>query len=97
MKHIDTPDNTVETSFDFTPKNYDCVKKVLSKYPANYKQLGIIPLLDLAQRQNDGSLSVAAMDRVAQICEVGPVMVYEVASSYTMFNHMKVGKYFIQL
>ena len=37
------------------------------------------------------------MDRVAQICEVGPVMVNEVASSYTMFNHMKVGKYFIQL
>lgn len=95
--HIDTPDNTVETSFDFTPENYKLVKNVLSKYPANYKQSGIIPLLDLAQRQNGGWLPVAAMDKVAQICEVGPVMVYEVASFYTMFNRTKVGKYFIQL
>jgi len=95
--HIDTPDNKMETRFDFNTENYERVKKVLSKYPTNYKQSGIIPLLDLAQRQNGGWLPVAAMDKVAQICEVAPVMVYEVASFYTMFNRTKVGKYFIQL
>jgi len=95
--HIDTPDNTVETKFDFTEENYKLVKNVLSKYPTNYKQSGIIPLLDLAQRQNGGWLPVAAMDKVAQIVEVDPARVYEVASFYTMFNRTKVGKYFIQL
>merc|ERR550539_439581 len=95
--HIDTPDNTVETHFDFTPDNYNRVKSILGKYPTNYKQSGIIPLLDLAQRQNGGWLPVAAMDKVAQICDVKPSRVYEVASFYTMFNRTKVGKYFIQL
>lgn len=57
----------------------------------------MIPLLDLAQRQNGGWLPLSAMNKVAQICEVAPVRVYEVASFYTMFNRTPVGKYFIQL
>ena len=57
----------------------------------------MIPLLDLAQRQSGGWLPVAAMQKVAQICNVNPSRVYEVASFYTMFNRTKVGKYFIQL
>jgi NADH dehydrogenase (ubiquinone) flavoprotein 2 len=73
------------------------VAKVLAKYPNNYKQSGIIPLLDLAQRQHGGWLPVAAMDKVAQICDAAPARVYEVASFYTMFNREKRGKYFIQL
>jgi NADH dehydrogenase (ubiquinone) flavoprotein 2 len=95
--HLDTPDNTVETKFDFSDENYERVKLILSKYPDNYKQSGIIPLLDLAQRQHGGWLPVAAMDKVAQIVDVNPARVYEVASFYTMFNRQKVGKYFIQL
>lgn len=70
---------------------------ILGRYPANYKQAGIIPLLDLAQRQSGGWLPLAAMDKVAKIVGVAPVKVYEVASFYTMFNRTKVGKYFIQV
>lgn len=95
--HIDTSDNKVVTHFDFTEENYVFVNKILNKYPNNYKQSGIIPLLDLAQRQNGGWLPVAAMDKVAKIVECAEVRVYEVASFYTMFNREKVGKYFIQL
>jgi len=40
---------------------------------------------------------LAAMNKVAEICEVPPMRVYEVAAFYTMFNREKVGKYFIQL
>mmetsp|Transcript_28882 Transcript_28882/g.52856 ORF Transcript_28882/g.52856 Transcript_28882/m.52856 type:complete len:260 (-) Transcript_28882:1541-2320(-) len=95
--HLDQEGNTVETFFDFTTENYKRVKMVLGKYPVNYKQSAIIPLLDLAQRQHGGWLPVAAMDKVAQITEVHPARVYEVASFYTMFNRTPVGKYFIQL
>lgn len=70
---------------------------ILGKYPKNYKQSGIIPLLDLAQRQNGGWLPLAAMDKVATIVDVDPMRVYEVATFYTMFNREPVGKYFIQL
>ena len=54
-------------------------------------------MLDLAQRQNGGWLPLTAMQKVAQITETPPVRVYEVASFYTMFNRVPVGKYFIQL
>lgn len=95
--HIDTEDNKATTYFDFTEANYALVDKILSKYPANYKQSGIIPLLDLAQRQHGGWLPLAAMDKVAQIVGAAPARVYEVASFYTMFNRQKRGKYFLQL
>lgn len=52
--------------------------EVLSRYPSNYKQSGVIPVLDLAQQQNQGWLSLAAMNRVANILEMAPIRVYEV-------------------
>jgi NADH dehydrogenase (ubiquinone) flavoprotein 2 len=73
------------------------VKHILGKYPVHYKRAAVIPLLDLAQRQNGGWLPVAAMNKVAAITETAPVRVYEVASFYTMFNRVPVGKYFLQL
>lgn len=96
-QHRDTEDNTEETYFDFSPENHKRVEMVLSRYPKNYKQAGIIPLLDLAQRQCGGWIPLAAMDKVAKCCQVPPAKVYEVATFYTMFNRTKVGKYFIQL
>ena len=39
----------------------------------------------------------AAMDKVAKVIDTPPVLVYEVATFYTMFNREKVGKYFIQV
>ena len=70
---------------------------IMGRYPDNYKQAAIIPLLDLAQRQAGGFLPVAAMDKVAKTVGAAPIKVYEVATFYTMFNREKVGKYFIQL
>lgn len=95
--HKDTDDNKNTTFFDFTPENHKRVDMILSRYPENYRQAGIIPLLDLAQRQAGGWLPLAAMDKVAKVVGVAPVRVYEVATFYTMFNREKVGKYFIQL
>ena len=57
----------------------------------------MIPLLELAQRQNSNWLPISAMNRVAQILEVPRIRVYEVATFYTMFNRDPVGKYFVQL
>ena len=70
---------------------------IIDRYPENYRQAGIIPMLDLAQRQAGGWLPLAAMDKVAKVLDVPPVRVYEVATFYTMFNRTKVGKYFIQV
>lgn len=95
--HRNTDDNTPETFFDFTPENFKRVEHIIGRYPKNYKQAAMIPLLDLAQRQCGGWLPLAAMDKVAKVLEIPAIRVYEVASFYTMFNRTKVGKYFIQL
>lgn len=57
----------------------------------------MIPLLDLAQRQNSNWLPISAMNHVAKILEVPRMRVYEVATFYTMFNRDPIGKYFVQL
>eukprot|EP00899_Mesostigma_viride_P009944 jgi/Mesvir1/18951/Mv18920-RA.1 len=97
FNHIDTPDNNADTPFDFTPENMKKVEKLLSHYPANYKRSAVIPLLDLAQQQNQGWLPLAAMNKIAEIVDVPPMRVYEVATFYSMFNRHKVGKFHIMV
>lgn len=91
--HLDTYDNKADAKWEFTESNMKKVKEVLLNYPSNYKQSAVIPLLDLAQQQHGGWLPVAAMNKVAEIIEVAPIRVYEVATFYSMFNRAPVGKY----
>jgi len=93
--HRDQPDNNWDVQFDFTEKNYKRVHELIARYPPNYKQSAVIPVLDLAQQQNGGWLTLAAMNRVAKILEMPEIRVYEVATFYTMFNRSKIGKYHI--
>jgi len=53
-------------------------------------------LLDLGQRQH-GFTSISVMNEVAQILEMPPMRVYEVATFYTMYNREPVGKFFLQV
>ncbi|EFA74605.1 NADH dehydrogenase [Heterostelium album PN500] len=96
-RHIETEENNDHTPFDFNEENMVKVEKILSKYPPAYRQSAMIPLLDLAQRQNGGWISLRAMDKVAEIIGVPPMEAYEVASFYTMFNRTKIGKNFVQV
>lgn len=68
FSHRQTSDNTDSTPFDFTEDNYKEVYKLLDKYPPNWKRSAIIPLLHLAQKQNNNFLSLNAMRTVAKIC-----------------------------
>ena len=40
---------------------------------------------------------MSAMDKVAELLEMPPIKVYEVASFYTMFNRDPVGKHFVEV
>lgn len=57
------------------------VNELLSHYPTNYKQSAMLPLLDIAQQENNGWLSLSAMNKVAQVLEVPEIRVYEASSS----------------
>lgn len=97
MVHRDTADNNSSISWDFTAENMPKVNQILQRYPPNYKRSAMIPLLDVAQQQNAGFLSVPVMNRVAEMLEVAPIRVYEVATFYSMFNRNKVGKYHVMV
>ncbi len=84
-------------TFAFTPANLEKAKWFIAKYPKNREASAVIPLLQLAQAQHDNWLPVAAMDVVAEMLEMPPVRVYEVASFYTMFNRAPVGKFLLQV
>lgn len=86
-----------EGGFEFNAENQKKIAQILKKYPETQKQSAVLPLLDLAQRQNDNWVSTAAMDRIAEILEMPKIRVYEVATFYTMFNKEPVGQFHIQL
>lgn len=59
---------------------------VASHFPPQYKKAAVIPVLELAQRQNKGWVSISVMNYVAKLLDMPPMRVYEVATFYTMFN-----------
>ncbi|ELU44608.1 NADH-ubiquinone oxidoreductase subunit [Rhizoctonia solani AG-1 IA] len=83
--------------FKFTDENLKVAEETIAKYPPQYKKAAVIPLLDLAQRQNKGWTSISAMNYVAELLEMPPMRVYEVATFYTMFNREPIGTNFIQV
>ena len=82
--------------FAFTPENLASARAHIAKYPEGRQASAVLPLLDLAQRQNGGWLPRAAMDHVAGLLGMAPIRVYEVASFYTMFNLLPVGRWLLQ-
>src|SRR5882762_6062361 len=88
---FDQPD-----SFEFTAENLERAKAHIAKYPPGRQASAVLPLLWIAQYQNEGWLPRAAMDYVAKVLEMAPIRVYEVATFYTMFNLRPVGRYLLQ-
>lgn len=95
--HRDTPDNNADVKFAFTPENLKRADAIMAIYPDGHKRAAVIPLLDLAQRQNGGWLPIAAMHHVAEVIGMPRMRVYEVATFYTMFIRNPVGKYNVQV
>lgn len=83
-------------AFSFTPEMMEKAKAHIAKYPQGRQRSAVMPLLDLAQRQ-DGWLSRTAMDYVASLLELPPIKVYEVATFYTMYRLRPVGKHHVQV
>ncbi len=84
-------------AFEFTPENIEKAKVFIAKYPEGRQQSAVMPLLDLAQRQNENWLSREALEYVGEYLSVPYMRVLEVATFYTMYNLKPVGKYFLQL
>jgi len=83
--------------FIFSDENLKKAENILKKYPVINKKSAVMPLLYLAQRQNENWIPLAAMKYIAKYLSISYINVYEVATFYTMYNLSPVGKYFIQV
>lgn len=81
----------------FALKSIDKAKEIVSRYPEGKQKSALIPLLHLAQEENNGWLSVEAMDHVAELLKLTPIEVYEVATFYSMYNLKPVGRYLFEV
>ena len=97
MVHRDSAENNSSLKWEFSKENETKVQTILKRYPPNYKRSAMIPLLDVAQQQNAGYLTVPVMNHIAELLEVAPIRVYEVATFYSMFNRSKVGSYHVMV
>jgi NADH-quinone oxidoreductase subunit E len=89
--------NGESLKFEFSPENLERANAHIAKYPDGRQASAVLPLLDLAQRQNGGWVSREAMAYIASLLDMAEIRVYEVATFYTMVNLNPVGKYLIQL
>jgi NADH-quinone oxidoreductase E subunit len=83
-------------TFEFSAENQKKVCEIIARYPAGKQKSALMPLLDLAQRQNDNWISKDVIACIAQTLKIPEIKVYEVASFYTMYNLRPVGKYLLQ-
>ena len=72
------------------------INELISHYPADKKKSALLPVLHEVQDAHNNWLSVGLMDKVAEILEIKPIEVYEVASFYTMFNRQPIGDYMFE-
>ena len=83
--------------FEFNKNNIDIANDIIKNYPSGKQQSAVMPLLNIAQKQNDNWIPLAAMKYIAKYLDMPYIKVYEVATFYSMYNLAPVGKYFFQV
>ena len=83
-------DSVQPAEFAFNNDNAAWAEKRIALYPVGRQQSAVIPLLMRAQEQ-EGWISRAAIERVAQMLDMPYIRVLEVATFYTQFQLQPVG------
>ncbi len=84
-------------NFEFTKENLEEANNIIKRYPKDKQQSAVMPLLNIAQKQNDNWIPLSAMKYIGKFLEMPYIKVYEVATFYSMYNLSPVGKNFIQV
>ena len=90
-------------NFAWTAENADKARQAIARYPQGRQRSAVMALLDLAQRQigaetnTQGWLPIPVIEFVARELDMPVVRVLEVATFYTMYNLMPVGRFHVQV
>jgi NADH-quinone oxidoreductase subunit E len=69
----------------------------IAKFPPERKRSAVISALHAVQHENHGYLTTELMDAVAEYLGLPNILVYEVASFYSMFETKPVGRHHISV
>jgi NADH-quinone oxidoreductase subunit E len=83
--------------FAYTPENQARFDALVEHYPDDQRKSAILYALYIAQQQNGGYLTAAAMRHVAGQIRCTPAEVEDVVSYYTMFFTRPVGTYVLNV
>jgi NADH-quinone oxidoreductase subunit E len=81
----------------FSPDQLTEFQRLVSHYPEGKQKSALLPVLHLAQNSFGGWLSAETMDYVADLLQIQPIEVYEVATFYSMYNLKPVGRYMFEV
>ncbi|RFM29617.1 NADH-quinone oxidoreductase subunit NuoE family protein [Deminuibacter soli] len=81
----------------FSDDKINKVNEIIARYPEGKQKSALLPLLHLAQEEFGNWLDVPVMDYVAELLQITPIEVYEVATFYSMYNLKPVGKYMFEV
>jgi NADH-quinone oxidoreductase subunit E len=102
--HPDTPALRARwDDFAFTDEWDAKAKAAIARYPAGRQRSAVMALLDYAQRQvgeetnTQGWLPIPVIEYVARYLDMPVIRVLEVATFYTMYNLVPVGRFHVQV
>lgn len=75
-----------------SPESLQRIDREIAKYPPDQKRSAVMAALIIAQDEK-GWLATETLDYVAQVLEMPPVAVYEVATFYNMYDLAPTGTY----
>ncbi len=73
------------------------IDRWVAKFPPERKRSAVLSALHAVQHENNGFLTTELMDGVAAYLELPNILVYEVASFYSMFETKPVGRHHISV
>ncbi len=84
-------------SFALTPENKARAESHIARYPEGRQASAVLAVLDIAQRQNGGWLSPAAVEHVADMLDMARIRIYEIISFYEMLHAEPVGEHMVRV
>lgn len=84
-------------TIQFSEETLKQIEEIKSRYPEGKQKSALLATLHLAQIEFGGWIDVPVMDYIAELLELKPIEVYEVATFYSMYNLQPVGKYVFEI
>jgi NADH-quinone oxidoreductase subunit E len=73
------------------------IDRWIARFPAGRQRSAVLSALRVVQHENDGYLTPALMDAVAEYLGLPAVQVYEVATFYSMFETEPCGRHHVSV